>query len=119
MQGHPGRPCDDDAAAAFGLTVNQAYGEPASNAGAVAAEGTDETFGLWPENVQAVAIFQRMQGQWRMGFGGPVALDYTALPVVAAAMGLRRRVLRAAFEPLRLMEAAALGWLAEQRGNDG
>ncbi len=106
LQGTPGRRDMDQALAAFGIT-------PAA-AAQVGPHIEQQECPLWPEHATPVAIFQRMRGQWRMGFGGPVALDYAALPVVCRAMGLSARAQREAFEPLRVMEAEALVWFAEQ-----
>ena len=108
LQGAPSRRDTDEACAAFGIDP-QRLGGP---------EATDNTegFDLWPEHACPVAIFIRMAGQWRMGPGGPIALDYGALPVVYKALRLKPSQQRAAFEPLREMEAEALRWFAETRG---
>lgn len=102
----------DEAAAAFGLRPEQVDGPGGLNCTDDAAPPGCE---LWPEHAGPVGLFARMAGQWRMGPGGPVALDYTALPVVARLLRLGRRALREAFEPLRVMEAEALAWFAEQQ----
>lgn len=70
---------------------------------------------LWPEHATPVAIFIRMRGQWRLGPGGPIALDYAALDTVGRLMRIGPRQQRAAFEPLRALEAHALAWFAEQQ----
>lgn len=36
-------------------------------------------FHLWPEHVQAFALFQSVQTQWRMGPVGPTGFDYASL----------------------------------------
>lgn len=39
---------------------------------------------VWPDNALAVDVFERCISQWRVGFGGPYALDYNVFPIVAA-----------------------------------
>lgn len=91
----------DAAAAAFGLALPAAEREECE---------------LWPENAKAIALFEALMSQWRMGaMGGATGLDYAAIPAVAAMLGLRGGALRRAFDGLRLMEAEALRWFAEQR----
>ena len=107
LTGTPGRRDLDAACAAFGV---------APGAVVDAAAAADQAPELWAENVDAAALFQRMAGQWRMGAAGPIALDYTALPVVVQALRIKRRAAREAFEPLRVMEAEALAWFDEQQG---
>lgn len=111
LSGPPGRRDLDAACAAFGV----APGVLADLAAAGEAPGLDGQCALWADNVDAAVLFQRLCGQWRMGPGGPVALDYTALPVVAGLLRLGRRRQREAFEPLRVMEAEALAWFDEQQ----
>lgn len=105
LTGTPGRRDLDAACAAFGVAP-----------GAVVADEAPGLCELWRENADAAVLFQRLCGQWRMGPGGPIALDYTALPVVASLLRLGRRRQRQAFEPLRVMEAEALAWFDEQQG---
>lgn len=109
LQGSPLRR-DEKAAAAFGLSAAEVWGGDAQDQDGELQE-------LWPEHVTPVALFQRMRGQWRMGACGPVALDYGALDAVARMLRIKRGELRQAFEPLRVMEAEALAWFAEQMGD--
>lgn len=53
--------------------------------------------------------------QWRIAMGGPTGLDYAAIPATARLIGLAGGKLRRAFAGLRVMEAEALAWFAEQR----
>lgn len=106
LSGPPGRRDLDAACAAFGVAPGVAADD---------SLGLDGQCALWADNVDAAVLFQRLCGQWRMGPGGPVALDYTALPVVAGLLRLGRRRQREAFEPLRVMEAEALAWFDEQQ----
>lgn len=69
---------------------------------------------LWPENQIPVALFEAMLSQWRMGGGGPIGLDYAALPTVARMLRIGRRDLREAFDAVRAMEGEALRVFAQQ-----
>ena len=64
--------------------------------------------GLWPENLVPVAVFASLSTQWRIGFAGPVGLDYGVLPVVFRLHNQPRADWPALFEDLRTLEAAAL-----------
>ncbi len=43
---------------------------------------------IWPEHVPVVHTWLAMQTQWRVSMAGLVGLDYTALPVVFAQIGI-------------------------------
>jgi hypothetical protein len=114
LKGAPSRRDADhrnDSLAAFGLAAELLPGQ---------ADAADDQAELevWPENLMPVALFIRMSGQWRMGPGGPIALDYGALHGVAYLMRVSNRELRRCFEPLREMEAEALVWFGEQRAQN-
>ena len=79
------------------------------------AQTDKEPPSLWPENETPVLLFDRMLTQWRMGFSGPVGLDYSALPLVAQTLRIGRRALREAFDGLRVCEAEALRVMRERR----
>lgn len=51
--------------------------------------------------------------QWRVGMSGATGLDYTALAVVAKAMGIKLTAAR--LEGLRTMEGEALRVMGEKR----
>lgn len=69
---------------------------------------------LWACNWPAVRLFLHLQGQWRMGPGGPVALDYTALPDWARAGQGGRRGARLLAD-LQVMEGEALRFFAQRK----
>jgi hypothetical protein len=102
VQGPPTTTADDaQLMAEWGLTAAQLHQEP-------------EACALWPETVGPFLLFEALLSQWRMGPGGPVGLDYGALPVVARQLRLAGRKLREAFSGMRVMEAEALQVFAEQ-----
>jgi hypothetical protein len=71
-----------------------------------------QALALWPENQTPVMLFEAMLSQWRMGFKGPVGLDYAALPVVSKLLGIGARELRGAFSGVRVMEAEVMRAIA-------
>lgn len=91
---------------------------PADLVAAVAghqARAADETPALRPECEAAWAAFMRVQTQWRMGFAGPVGLDYTACEVKLKALGIR---FKSVAMDLEVIELAALAAWAEERDRD-
>ncbi len=72
-----------------------------------------ETVDVWPENWEAVQVFEALLSQWRMGFNGPIGLDYAAIPVVLRLRGVARKVWRQIFDDIRIMERAALDSMRE------
>ena len=71
----------------------------------------DPVCDIWAEHWPAVSAFLDACTQWRMGPGGPIGLDYSALPP-ACRPGFGGRRGRARFEHLQVMEAEALRWFA-------
>lgn len=71
-----------------------------------------DEFEVWPENVEPLQIFMRLQTQWRVGpMGHPIGLDYAG---VRAALGMMRvRPEPRLFDDLQLMEREALRILSE------
>jgi Phage related hypothetical protein (DUF1799) len=80
-------------AKAFGLTVDEASGPPVE---------------VWPDNLAPVNIFIAMATQWRLGPGGPIGLDYAALPAVMRLCGIPKKERAEAFDGIRILEDAAL-----------
>jgi hypothetical protein len=89
---------------------------PKRDAQALAAMGlspedfatADQPLGLWPENLPAVALFASLDTQWRVGFAGPIGLDYSVLPIVFRLRALPRKDWPGMFDDLRAMETEAL-----------
>ncbi len=71
---------------------------------------------IWPENLLAVNVFIAMATQWRAGMGGPIGLDYNALPAVMRLVGVPRAQWTETFESLRVMEAEAMKVMGEKNG---
>lgn len=42
-------------------------------------EAEQATVMVWPDSADAYREFMAIQTQWRMGFGGPIGLDYNVL----------------------------------------
>lgn len=71
---------------------------------------------MWPENWDAVRLFQSMATQWRLDpMGGRDGLDYGALHWPLRTLRLHGRRARAAFAGLQVMEAAYLTAARERR----
>lgn len=68
----------------------------------------EETVEVWPDNVQAVNLLISVRTQWRMGFGGPVGLDYGPVFHKMDRMGLTPERYEELEEEIRTMEQAAL-----------
>ncbi len=66
------------------------------------------TFGVFPDCVPSVNVFTGMSTQWRVGTGGPIGLDYTALPVVMRLARIHPSDRSRVFDDIRVMEDAAL-----------
>lgn len=74
---------------------------------------------VWPDNYQAVSTFIELQTQWRVGgMGSATGLDYVAALAVIRELDLEKDEARELFQDIRVMEAAALEQMAEDRDND-
>lgn len=75
---------------------------------------------LWPENALPMQVFMAMQTQWRIGMGGATGLDYSALPVVEARLGVPKQRRAECFRGLQIIEREVLrvwGEAAKDRQN--
>lgn len=67
-------------------------------------------FAIWPENVETVSLFLRLQTQWVIGaMGGFVGLNYPSVLAVLDFLKVENRA--EVFEGLQVMERAALAVL--------
>lgn len=86
--------------AAFGLTK---------------ADIPDVEFEVWPDIWPAFLLFEAMSTQWRVGMGGPIGLDYNAIPAVAQLLGMKKTDTTKAFQDIRVMEAEAMLVMSESK----
>nr|WP_185061881.1 DUF1799 domain-containing protein [Pseudomonas putida] len=73
----------------------------------------EEVVEVWPDAWPAFRLFDALGTQWRVASGGPSGLDYTAIPVTASMLGIKRQELTNIFPDLRIMEHEALAVMAE------
>jgi hypothetical protein len=71
---------------------------------------------LWAENEAALALFTSMATQWRMGFSGPIGLDYNPLFHRMDRMVLTGDEYEILFQDIRMAEAEALDAMANNKG---
>lgn len=69
-------------------------------------------FEVLEENEQVLRLFITCATQWRVGSGGAVGLDYSAVIQVMKLYSIKNR--RSVFEDLQVMEAAALAKLNDK-----
>ncbi len=70
---------------------------------------------IHPENVTAFEVFVSMRTQWRTGMNGVTGLDYTALPVVEARCGVKKKQRQEVFLAVQVMEDEVLRIMAAKR----
>lgn len=75
-------------------------------------------FWVFPQNREAVVLFEALRTQWRTGFGGPTGLDYSVLPTIFQLHGVKASRRRELFEDLRAMEIEVLTMFGEQRSGE-
>lgn len=80
----------------------------------VASEPPAPEFYLWPENVEAWALFLACSTQWRGSGMQREGLDYEGVEVVMRRRHVRRRLRDRRFAEIQLMEMACLKAWAEK-----
>jgi hypothetical protein len=70
---------------------------------------------VWPDIWPAFLLFEAMSTQWRVGMGGPIGLDYTAISTVAQMLGMKKKDTTKAFQDIRVMEAEAMLVMSESK----
>lgn len=70
---------------------------------------------IYPDTWVSVGMFRDLLTQWRMGFAGPIGLDYAAIPVVLRLRRIARESWPDIFDDIQTLESAALSVLAETR----
>lgn len=73
----------------------------------------EETVEIWPDCWEAVRLFTSLRTQWRVGFNGPIGLDYGVLPTIFRLEGIPRGHWPQLFEDMREMEDEALKTMRE------
>lgn len=74
-----------------------------------------QDYALWPDNRRAVRVFTLMATQWRVSaMGGYVGLDYSVLPLVMRAAGIRKKHQADTFAGLQILEREVLSLMAEK-----
>lgn len=68
---------------------------------------------LLPVNVAAAGLWLQVQGQWRVGFGGPTGLDWPAVERIAAL--LRVPVTTRLWQQMHALEQTELAIIMERR----
>lgn len=82
---------------------------PAHLVAALRGEAPPEpTCDIWPDNIPAANLFRAMLTQWRVGPGGLVGLDYTAIEPVRRSLHITSRKAARLLPDLQVMEQAAL-----------
>ncbi|SIQ99769.1 DUF1799 domain-containing protein [Pseudacidovorax sp. RU35E] len=89
-----------EAAAVWGLTLEEASGDP---------------YDIWPDNAEIFRVFAEMETQWNVGFAGATGLKYESLPIVLRMLGIPRATWPDLFQGLRIMESTALRYYAHER----
>ena len=109
------KPEDEEAMAALRAMGMHAEG-PLSHR----ADGPPGVFYLWPEHVQAFAVFRGCATQWRTSMNGREGLDYAAVEIVmrdasGRRSGFRQKDARRIRQEIQVLEFAALDAWADQR----
>lgn len=73
-----------------------------------------ESFELWPENEQSIALFSSLSTQWRIGMSGPIGLDYNVLFKRMERMKLSDEAHELMFQDIRIIESEALSILNQR-----
>jgi hypothetical protein len=68
----------------------------------------DDSYEVWPENWPSWALFVEVSGQWRVGFNGRYALDYTPLFMRMERLRLPDADWELMFSDVRLIERTVL-----------
>jgi hypothetical protein len=69
---------------------------------------------VWPDNWQALTVFNALGTQWRVGMAGPTGLDYGVLPDVFRFHAIPEADWPDLFQSIRAMEGEALAVMHEK-----
>lgn len=82
--------------------------EEAAEAGFLPEDYASDPVAPFPDNVQALQLFQYMRTQWRMGPSGPSGLDYGVMHQRMSRLGLGPEAFDKLEADIQVMEQAAL-----------
>lgn len=89
--------------------------EEAAEAGFVPEDYASDPVEPFPDNVQALRLFEYMRTQWRMGPSGPCGLDYGVMHQKMGRMGLAPDDFDQLETDMQIMEQTALGCIYEKK----
>lgn len=72
-------------------------------------------WGVWPDNVLAVNVFEAMGTQWNSAGYGVIGLKYENLPLIYRYVGVPRSEWSDTFDCVRVMEVEALKLMNKER----
>lgn len=70
---------------------------------------------VWPDNWDAVLLFQRLSTQWSHGFNGPTGLNYNVIQRVARMLEMKVDSWPELFGQIQTLEHAALAQIRENQ----
>lgn len=92
-----------------------AFGAPQEVLDQARAATRGAEFEIWPENVETVNFFMRLQTQWvYAGMGGLVGLNYQSVDMLFRIERTSPKKQREILEGLRFMEAVVVNVIAEK-----
>lgn len=80
-----------------------------ASVGLTADDFESEEIEVWPDNLPALDLWDKVGDQWRMGFNGPVALDLIPVFHELDRMELEREDYDSLLIDIKVMAGAALG----------
>lgn len=80
-----------------------------ASVGLTADDFESEEVEVWPDNLPALGLWDKVGDQWRMGFNGPVALDLIPVFHELDRMELEREDYDSLLVDIKVMAGAALG----------
>lgn len=80
-----------------------------ASVGLTADDFEPEEVEIWPDNMPALDLWDRVGDQWRMGFNGPVALDLIPVFHELDRMELEREDYDSLLADIKVMAGVALG----------
>lgn len=82
--------------------------------GLTADDFESEEIEVWPDNLPALDLWDKVGDQWRMGFNGPVALDLIPVFHELDRMELERENYDSLLADIKVMAAAAMREMMEE-----